>query len=392
MTSPEGSTSEGRGVASTVFALGVAQTLSWASSYYLPAILARPMAAEFGLAPSAIFAWFSAALVLTALLGPWAGKVIDRSGGRGVLTLSNLVFAAGLATLGLAPGPLVMGLGWGLMGIGMALGLYDAAFATLAGLYGRAAKGPITGVTLYAGFASTLAFPASSFLEAEIGWRGACLCWALAHLLIGLPLHRFLVPPAPPPQPPEPVTAAPPPAHAMLLLAFIFAATSCITGAIAAHHPTLLTSMGATPEMALLAASLTGPAQVAARLAQFGLLRDLHALWVARLACLSQCLGVLLLMAFGGPVALLFALMIGTGIGLHTITRGTLPLAVFGPGGYGARQGLLATPARLLQAAAPFCFGLALEAWGGGVLWLILGLAGAALLALFGLRARPEAA
>nr|WP_228633033.1 hypothetical protein [Halomonas sp.] len=50
--------------------LGSAQTLAWASSYYLPAILAVPMAGELGLSASWVFGAFSADLLLTAMLAP----------------------------------------------------------------------------------------------------------------------------------------------------------------------------------------------------------------------------------------------------------------------------------------------------------------------------------
>jgi len=374
----------------TVSALGITQTLAWASSYYLPAILARPMAEDLGLPISAIYAFFSAALLLTALLGPFTGRMIDQRGGRGVLVLSNLVFAAGLAALALAQGPAGLAAGWGLLGIGMALGLYDAAFATLAGLYGGAAKEPITGVTLFAGFASTLGWPLSAWMEAEYGWRDACMLWAVLHLVLGLPLNRLLVPQAPPPAaravPEGPAIPAPP--HAMWVLGFVFAATGIITSAISAHQPALLAAAGATPEAALLAASLTGPAQVLARFLQFSLLRALHPLWMARLACAMQAAGALLLLLLGAPAAAAFALLHGGGNGLHTIAKGTLPLAIFGPAGYGQRQGILSAPARLLQAGAPLLFGLLMERSGVGALWLTTGLCFAALLALFALRAR----
>jgi hypothetical protein len=46
-----------------VAALGTAQTLAWASSYYLPAILADPIAWELGLSRTTLFGLFSGALV-----------------------------------------------------------------------------------------------------------------------------------------------------------------------------------------------------------------------------------------------------------------------------------------------------------------------------------------
>jgi hypothetical protein len=182
-----------------VLALGASQTVAWGSSYYLPAILAEPMARDLGLAPPWVFGAFSAALVLSALLGPSVGRAIDRRGGRPVLASSNGVLALGLCLLAAAQGPGTLAAAWLVLGAGIALGLYDAAFATLAGLYGREARGAITGVTLVAGFASTVGWPLSAAFEGQFGWRGACLAWAGLNLALALPLNLLLVPRAPPP-------------------------------------------------------------------------------------------------------------------------------------------------------------------------------------------------
>src|SRR5204862_62683 len=220
--------------------------------------------------------------------------VIDAHGGRGVLALSNLVLAAGLVLLALTQGVVSLVAAWTILGIGMAMGLYDPAFATLAGLYGRAARGPITGITLIAGFASTVGWPLSALLEAHFGWRGTCLVWAGLHLLIGLPLNRLLIPPAPPPvkaTEAEEKNAGPAPRGAMLLLAFVFAATWFVTGAMAAHLPRLLEIAGASTAAAIAAAALVGPAQVGARLVEFGALKRTHPLISARLAAVLPPLG-----------------------------------------------------------------------------------------------------
>jgi MFS family permease len=128
--------------ARVVAALGTEQTLSWASSYYLPAILAVPMASELGIPSAFVFGAFSASMILSAMLGPVAGRAIDRHGGRWVLTISNLILAAGLVALALAQGPISLAAGWIILGVGISIGLYDAAFAALAALYGRDARGP----------------------------------------------------------------------------------------------------------------------------------------------------------------------------------------------------------------------------------------------------------
>ena len=110
-------------VGRTIALLGTAQTLAWASSYYLPAMLAVPMARTFGTAPSTIFAAFSCALVVSALLGPRVGRAIDRWGGKLLLAASNVAFALGLATLALANGLVTFFAGWLLIGLGMGMGL-----------------------------------------------------------------------------------------------------------------------------------------------------------------------------------------------------------------------------------------------------------------------------
>ena len=389
-----------------VLTLGTAQTLAWGSTYYLPAILAVPMARDMGVSTTWIFGAFSLALVVSALLGPWAGRRIDLFGGRAMLLASSVAFAAGLALLGLAQGPATLALGWLVIGLGMGVGLYEAAFASLVTLYGRDARGPITGVTLIAGLASTICWPITALIDAEMGWRAACFFWAAAHLALGLPLNLLASPrpAAAPDAAPETPTgaisataapsepAAPPQAgRAMALMAFAFAVTWFVSTAMAAHLPRLLQEAGAAPAAALLAAALVGPAQVAGRLLEFGLLRRSHPLLSARLAGLAHPLGAAALLALGAPAAIFFTVAHGLGNGVLTIAKGSLPLAVFGPGGYGRRLGLLMAPARVAQAAAPLVFAGAVEVWGAGAFALSAGLSLAGLAALMALRAAPRA-
>lgn len=367
-----------------VSALGTSLTVSWASSYYIPAVLAVPMAEDFGLSPVWVFGAFSMAMVVSALVGPWAGARIDDSGGRGVLMLSNLVFAAGLGTLAVAPSPAILFLGWAIIGLGMGIGLYEAGFATLAGIYGSDARGPITGITLIAGFASTVGWPLSGLMLATWGWREACLGWALIHLCLALPLNALLPRGTMTSLNPEVKREdGPPPSRLALgLLAFVFAVTWFNSTAMAAHLPGLLQAAGASTAMAIAAGALIGPAQVAARLLEFGLLRRFHPLVSAQVAAASHPLAAAFLLIFGGPAAYVFALLHGAGNGVLTIAKGTLPLALFGSAGYGARLGWLNAPARVLQAAAPLIFGAALTAWGVQAIWLTAGLALMATVAL----------
>ena len=391
----------------TVARLGTAQTLAWASSYYLPAMLAAPMAHDLGVATPTVFAAFSVALIVSALLGPFAGRAIDSHGGRPVLVGTNLLFAAALVGMALAQGPVGLFAAWVLMGVAMGSGLYEAAFATLVRLYGQGARGAITGITLIAGFASTVGWPLSAWMETQWGWRSACAGWAALHLMVGVPLNGWLpradtAKKPPPPSTDEPVasTSAPAapaqsapaqsaPAHPLrttVLLSFVFAVTWFTSTAMAAHLPRLLQASGTSLQAAVALAALVGPAQVAARLLEFGLLRRLHPLLSAQLAAAAHPVGAGLLMVLGGPAAAVFTVLHGAGNGILTIAKGTLPLVLFGPAGYGARQGLMMVPARVAQAFAPVLFGMALDRAGASVLWLTTLLGLAALAALWLLR------
>ena len=386
----------------TVLCLGTAQTLAFASSYYLPAMLAAPMARDLGLSTPAVFAAFSMALAVSAAFGPLGGRLIDRHGGRPVLMGTNGVFALGLALLALAQGPVTLALAWFVIGVAMSSGLYEAAFSALVRLWGHGARNAITGVTLIAGFASTVGWPLSALLEAQIGWRGTCLAWAALHLVVGLPLNAAI------PRVPHPAAGAQgatadssmsAPADedapsltqrqrswAFALLAFVFAAAWFVSTAMAAHLPQLLQACGASPTGAVAAAALVGPAQVAGRLLEFGWLSRWHPLLSARLAALAHPLGALMMLLVGvpqaGALAAAFTVLHGAGNGILTIAKGSLPLAVFGSHGFGERQGWLMMPARIAQAAAPLVFGLAMEHWGAASLALTMGITALAFVAL----------
>jgi MFS family permease len=317
------------------------------------------------------------------------GRMIDRHGGRGVLALSNCVLAAGLTMLASASGSVGLFGAWAVLGIGMALGLYDAGFATLTALYGVNARGPITGITLLAGFASTLSWPLSSIFDDWFGWRGTCLAWAALNLLISLPLNRFLLPI--PQHPLHRARVAEPsvgwkPRKEMVLVALVFAAAWFVTGAMAAHLPRLLELAGATPFAAIAAAALVGPAQVAARLFEFVILRRIHPLVSARIAATLHPIGAAALAMLGTAGAAPFAILYGAGNGLLTIARGTVPLALFGPHAYGERTGLIGAPARAAQALAPVAFGLLLDEIGLGAIAVSVGLCLVALITLLFLR------
>ena len=368
-----------------VLVLGLAQTLAWGSSYYLPAVLAEPMARGLGVGAPDVFLAFSLAMLVSAVVGPMAGRAIDRLGGRPVLMAVNLVFALGLAGLALAQTYWQMLLAWCVLGVAMGAGLYEAAFATLVRLFRDQSRAPITGITLIAGFASTVGWPLSAWMEVHWGWRGACWGWVALHLWVALPLNAWVSTAKPLPtshtgsaatataQPPE---DEPPPVDWRIWwgLAYAFGVAWFVSTAMAAHFPRVLQLAGLGLAAAVAMGALIGPAQVGARLLEFSLIRKAHPLVSARLAAIAHPLGVAFMVTLGAPFAAVFAVLHGAGNGVLTIAKGTLPLVLMGPSAYGQRQGWIMVPARIAQAAAPWLFGVCLDRWGLAALGLTVAL------------------
>ncbi len=341
--------------------LGINQTLSWGMTFYLPAIVGAPAAEALGQPPSLVLAAFSWSLLVAGACAPRVGRWIDTHGGRGALLASIMVMAAGLAVLAATPNLTVWGIGWTVIGVGMAMGLYDAAFATVGGLLKQDAGPTITGITLVAGFASSVFWTLGAALIGAFGWRGLLLAYVGLMLLINLPMVWLLVPPARPR--PHPIPGAPLPARArpdriaVTCLAVFFSLRWFITSAISVHVLTLLSGIGLTAAEAVGVAALIGPGQVFGRIVEWTIGRRLGLLTRARLGALLFPLGALALLA-GGSVgwmaaAVAFALLYGMSNGILTINRGTLPLALFGAEGYARTLGWLAVPVLIAQATAP---------------------------------------
>ena len=345
-----------------ISALGVTQIFAWGSSYYLPAVLAKPIASDTGWSLSWVVGGLSLGLLIAGLVSPWVGRAIARRGGRPVLAVSAALLAAGLSTLALAHSLPAFLIAWSLIGIGMGAGLYDPAFATLGRLYGHSGRSAITTLTLFGGLASTVCWPLSAFLDAHLGWRGACLVYAGFQLAVALPAYLFLLPREPQHPAPLPGSAtsllhlpARPKLQGnavFLLLAATITLSSVISTTLSVHLLTVLQAEGLTLAAAVGLGALVGPSQVAARAVEMVIARYHHPIWtkVASTSLVATGLAALWLEA---PIIPLGLALYGAGIGLESIARGTLPLAVFGPARYPVIMGRIAMPSSIAQAAAP---------------------------------------
>jgi MFS family permease len=365
--------------------LGATQILAWGSSYYLLAVLAAPLAAETGWPLPWVVGGLSLGLLVAGLASPRIGRIIEARGGRDVLATSAVLLAAGLVALALAPSLQFYLAGWVVIGLGMGCGLYDAAFATLGRQYGETARTAIASLTLIAGFANTLAWPLSTLLLGRFGWRGTCLVWAAIDVAVLLPVYLTVLPRRPPVAPAPPAALpgqSPPPAGMALfvLLAAVNTLGTMISAALSVHLLNLLAARGLATGAAVAFGAALGPAQVAGRTVEILTTRTHHPVWTMLAWTALVAVGMALLWAM--PTALPVALACyGAGIGIGSIARGTVPLALFGAGGYAARMGRLALPALLAQAAAPVLFAVLLRRAGANAaLAALAGVAGVDLL------------
>lgn len=341
-----------------VSALGLGQILVWGSSFYLIAVLARPIEVDTGWSYTIIAGGLSFGFLISGLVSPKVGRLIDQFGGRPVLAGSAVILSIGMALLAIAPNEIVYLLGWTVIGVGMGAGLYDPAFAALGRLYGDQARSAITMTTLWGGFASTLCWPLSQYMVSTVGWRGACLTYAAIDLLVVLPLYWFGLP-AERPRPSLPQAAAkaagivPPRLRlAFWLVAINTTVSAVVMTVISVHLIALLQARGATVVTAVALGSLIGPAQVGARLIEMWLARGHHPVWTMLIASVLPSVGLALL--FGAPaIAGVGIVLYGAGSGLRSIARGSVPLAIFGRDGYATLMGRIAMPALIFQAAAP---------------------------------------
>ncbi len=337
--------------------LGFTQTLAWATTYYLPAVIVRPAAETLHHSTTELLVGYSWSLLVAGLVSPRVGAWIERHGGRGALATGTIVMAAGLVLLAAVPTLPGWYLAWTVIGAGMALGLYDAAFATIGRLLGLDARPVIVGVTLLAGFASTIGWPTGVALIHQFGWRATAVIYAGVHLAVNLPLLLTLIPRATPAAPAPAITTTTTKTDtsgglfALLLLGAFFCVRAAISAVVSVHALTLLHGVGLDAVAAVSVAALFGPSQVFGRILEWAFGRWIDPLTGSWMGAALLPLGVAALL-LGGP-AVGFAIAYGMSNGILTISRGTLPMFLFGPHGYATRLGRLALPQLLAQAVAP---------------------------------------
>ena len=371
-----------------VWVLCVTQVLSWGTLYYAFSVLLGAIGAGHGWGVAEMVGAFSVALLVSGICAYPAGKLMQKFGGRVVMSAGSVLGAGAMLVVAFSSSLLGFYVGWALAGMAMAGTLYEPAFAALAGIYEGDYKRAVTFVTFAGGFASTVFWPLTERMVVWAGWQGTLVVYAGLHLLVCLPLHWFGLPAVVGAVAQAPVRMAGlVRERRFLLLAGSLTMYATVFSVVSVHLVPLLQAKGATLQHAAWMAAVAGPMQVVGRLIEF----RYGGGWSARLT------GVLSLVAFVPALILLMlrpvpvgVLLLAIGVygmanGIMTIVRSVIVVELFGREQYAQVSGALAAPATLARAGAPFLASLLL-AWAGGYGGVLMGLVGVAVLAavLFG--------
>jgi predicted MFS family arabinose efflux permease len=367
-----------------VAALGVTQILAWGSTFYLLGVLANPIAHDTGWSYDWVISGVSVGLLMAGMVSPQVGRAISKWGGRLTLALSAVLLAGGLLLLGSSQSVAWYLAAWLLVGAGMGSGLTDAAFSTLGSIYGEDARSPITSLTLFAGFASTVCWPLSAYLVDHLGWRGACFVYAaiqmflaLPILLLALPRRSFAAPCAADDERARSrASLAPGELPLFTLLAVVLTLSAAILSMVGIHLLPLLQARGVELSAAVALGAIVGPAQVGARIVEMLAGRHYHPIWTMISSTVLVAVGIgLLFVDF--PIYSIAIVLYGAGNGIGSVARGTLPLAIFGSTRYPTLMGRLAFPILISMALSPFLGAIAFQAGGANLVFGILASLGA---------------
>ena len=374
-----------------VAALGVTQILAWGSTFYLLGVLANPIARDTGWGYDLVISGVSVGLLTAGAVSPRVGRAIGKWGGRRVLALSAVLLAGGLLLLGTSQSIAWYLTAWLLIGAGMGSGLTDAAFSTLGSIYGEDARSPITSLTLFAGFASTLCWPLSAYLVERQGWRGACFIYAaiqigvaLPILLLALPGRSFIAPSTDHEGARSRASLAPGELPIFALLAVVLTLSAAILSMLGIHLLPLLQARGLELSAAVGLGAIVGPSQVGARVVEMLAGRHYHPIWTMVGSAALVAIGTGLLFA-DFPLYSVAIVLYGAGNGIGSVARGTLPLVLFGSSRYPILMGRLALPILMSMALSPFLGAIAFQVGGANSTLGLIAFLGAANVLLVGL-------
>lgn len=355
-----------------VAALGLTAIVSYGATQYLFGLLVVPLATEFGWSRAALSGAYGLSALVAGLAGLPIGHLIDRFGGRAIMTTGSVVSAAGLLALTRIDQPWQFTAMWGgLVGLGMALTWYPVSTAVLARSFGRQASSAISALSLYGAFSSPIFIPLLGYVIAADGWRAALVLCALVQVVLCAPLHFAFVPG--PPQPREHLAGDdenPSLALALRSLWFWLSTAAVVTvvaanSAILVHQVAYLIGRGYAPQTAAWIAGSMGLAYLPARLAVTALVRSVGARrLLAAFMLLEGVAVVILLNERSLPWVIVYVAFYGAGYGAFAPLRAIVMVELAGARAYGAITGTQGVAMAFSAAIGPVAVGRAFDLYG----------------------------
>ncbi|TPP10433.1 MFS transporter [Rhizobium glycinendophyticum] len=346
-----------------VAALTVSQILGWGTTYEMPAVFGRAMAADLGLANETAFAGLTVMMLVMAFLGPWTGRQIARHGASKVLALGSALMAAGLATLALSTGLVLYAVAWLILGVGGSFALTVPAFAAVVEREGRDARRAIGILMVFTGLSSAVCWPLLTLAGEALGWRGALLAAAAVQLLVVLPVHLAIGRIAITRSDEDRAADAVEPLDlsrrmavvAFLLIALSSSLSSLMTFGLSPQLLHILELSGATPALALQLGSLRAVFGISARAVDLVLGKRTSPITTGLAGSAMLTASTLLLIFFSGTPSslLLFTALYGFGSGVSALARATMALSFFSASRFARQSARLALPQNLANATAP---------------------------------------
>jgi len=382
--------------------LGLTQIVGWGSMFYAYGVLMQPMQTELQVSKPVIVGAYSLALLISGLLSTLAGSIIDRVGGRLLMGVGTVLAAAMLALLSTVHSVTGLYVIWAGIGVAMSATLYQPAFAVITQIFEADFRRAITMLTLFGGFASTVSWPLTQWLLVHFGWRDTWMIYAIANLVICLPIHALLPRAASIKAKIKNRTAKSIGLATVLRDPGFYLLTTAITlnalvfSAMSLHLISILHDRGMSIYYAAGIGAMIGPMQVLGRIleATVGKKAKIRQIGLVAISLLPVALILLFAPAKWLLVYGLFAVMYGVGNGVMTIVRGTLPAELYGREAYGAISGAMATPVTIAFAAGPFAASLLYAMGGGypGAIAALIGIAGLGAVLFFYATALPRSA
>jgi MFS family permease len=359
--------------------------------YYGFSSLVLPMMADLGWSQTTLMGAFSLALAVGGVCTYGAGAIIDRGHGRRLMTAGALLAAVSLGLWAMATQVWMLYLAFALCGVAMSMTLYEPAFAILTRRYPQKYRDAIMALTLVAGFASTVSFPATAWLVAHVGWRGALWAMAAVFVILIAPMNAWALR--------GPKWVAAPIGHdetedstlyqalrhsTFWLLTAAFTLHAFVGAGLWAHVIPAFDGLGVAASDTLAVVVWIGPAQVTGRFlyALLGRGLSLRHLGVGVMCGFPLALSLLVWDHHVGSLVG-FALLFGLSNGLVTIVRGGIVPETFGRSHIGRIGGLMSGISLVARSAAPVTMASLLLGLGHyrDVLWCLVGLSGVAVVA-----------